>query len=187
MGRLAPFVATLALGLGTALGLGLTLTGCDGDSSSAVIVDNGRLSAGTLRCPDCKDAATLRSYGSFVFLGTDPVLADLLLSGCGFVVSPDPSGMPSGARQVQGCGGGVEFAFFSGDFRAFRVRSGWTGQTDTGYGIGSTLGDVLDAQPGFVQVDDLTYLLDNGDVRAEANFAADRTLSELIVGRGFRR
>jgi len=166
----------------------LALAACsDDDSSGVLIVSNpsgGGLTAAFVKCPDCNDAVTFRSYGSFVFLGTDPAFGDALLARCSFVVSP---AAPGSSTQVQGCSGGVEFAIVSGQFRSYRVRNGWRGRTDTGYGIGSSVADVLAAQPGFVQVDDLTYLFDDGDIRAEANFANDRTLSELIVGRGFRR
>ena len=165
----------------------LALAACDSDEGGVLIVSNpggGGFAAAFVKCPDCNDAVTLRSYGSFVFLGTDPVFGDALIARCGFVVSP---AAPGSSTQVQGCSGGVEFAIVSGQFRSYRVRNGWRGRTDSGFGIGSSVNDVLAAQPGFVQVDDLTYLLDNGDVRAEANFASDRTLSELIVGRGFRR
>jgi hypothetical protein len=164
----------------------LAALGCNDDSSGGVIiVDNGRLIAAFAKCPDCSDSVSLRSYGAFVFQGTDPLLGDALLARCGFVTSPNST--PGSSTQVQGCSSGVEFAIVSGQFRAFRVRNGWGGRTDTGFGIGASLDDVLRAQPGFVQVDTSTYLLDDGTLRAEANFGQDGTLVELVVGRGFRR
>src|SRR5262245_54080927 len=170
---LAPKRAALAAVL--AVAVALAACGGGGSSGGTVIVDNGRLIAAFTRCPDCNDAVTFRSYGSFAFRGTDPFAPDALLARCSFTLTPGTD------RQVQGCTGGIEFAFLSGEFRAFRVRSGWTGRTDTGIGIGSSIEDLLAAQPNFTRVDDLTYLLDDGaDLRVEANFGSDRRLVELI-------
>jgi len=174
--RLASLLAVLVLALGA----------CDDDDGGILIVSNpggGGLRAVFVDCPDCSETVTLGAYGRYPLQSTDPAVANRLLASCGFVaISP-----PTNGAQVQGCSAGVDFVFIAGDLQAFRVRSGWRGRTDKGLAIGSSMQDVIAAEPGFVRADERTLLLDDGQRRAEASFSSDQRLVELIVGRGFRR
>jgi hypothetical protein len=168
---------------GLGIALALLLASCDDDDGGVLIaVNTGGLRVVFVDCPDCKETVTLRAYGRYPLRGTDANVASQLAARCGFLVFSDPT-----STQVQGCSSGVDLAFVGGDLQAFRVRSGWDGRTESGIAIGSSMQDVLAAEPGFARVDERTLLLDDGDRRAEAGFASDQRLVELIVGRGFRR
>jgi hypothetical protein len=168
---------------GLAIASALLLATCDDDDGGVLIaVNTGGLRVVFVDCPDCQETVTLKAYGRYPLRGTDASVAGQLAARCGFTAVRDPT-----STHVQGCASGLDLAFIGGDLQAFRVRSGWGGRTDRGIAIGASMQDVLAAEPGFARVDERTLLLDDGDRRAEASFASDERLVELIVGRGFRR
>ena len=166
------------------------LCGCsDGSGGAVVVIDNGALIVAIASdCPRCDDDTDVDAFGRFTFASNSTrETAQGILAVCGFVTSGGHSGMDGDTLQIRSCGGGVELAFVSNRFRAFRVADGWQGQFSAGIRIGDDLDTVLALEPGLVQVDPLTFVRDDGSIRIEANFDADLRLRELIVGRGFLR
>jgi hypothetical protein len=141
----------------------------------------------SVSCPSCDNTVTWTSYGPFNFerSGSDSTAREII-SEFGWEVHNNHNGGSGGTLQITSCEEGVILVWAFNEFHAYRVADGWAGRTQGGIRIGDTVEEVLLAEPFFTQVDDTSYMISDGDIRVEANFA-DNRLEELIVGRFFRR
>lgn len=81
---------------------------------------------------------------------------------------------------------GVVLVWAYQNFNGFRVREGWTGSTNNGIRIGSTLQGFLSAYDYFEEQDSGSYKYEEDDVKVIATFDQNNELEELMVGHYFR-
>lgn len=156
-------------GLLMCLGALLTLSSCDFSGSSG--------SSGSA-CPSCSANTTDTSFGPFKFKAAgDDSTARRFIKECGFAVSGTHDGGFGETLQVIGCGGGVELVWAFNQFSAFRVSTGWAGQTDRGVKIGQSRATAVALDPR----------LAGSSSNIQADFGTSDILVELIVGEFFRR
>ena len=168
--------------LSICLGIFLVLAGCGGDGGS------GNSGSSGSECPSCSAKTTDTSFGPFKFdaAGNDST-ARRFVAECGFVVSGGHNGGFGDTLQVIGCDGGIELVWAFEEFSAYRVSTGWRGQTNRGVKIGQTCADVFARDPRLGATCQSSILFVDGTTRIRAEFGTDGILDELIVGQYFRR
>jgi len=81
---------------------------------------------------------------------------------------------------------GVVLVWAIQNFYGFRVREGWTGSTNDGIRIGSTLQEFLSVYDYFEEQDSGSYTYEEDDANVRATFDQNNELEELMVGHFFR-
>jgi hypothetical protein len=149
------------------------LAACAGSSNSS----------DSFRCPTTADTITWSAYGSFALTnsGNDST-ARQCISTCGWHVFGGHDGGTGDTLQVATPGEEVAFAWAYNIFSAFRVKTGWTGQTDRGVRLGDSQATFLSHYPEFTSAaaNHLTY--NASGTQIDAYFDSTGALYEINVG-----
>lgn len=136
-------------------------------------------------CPSLNDDVTWSSYGRFRFgnAGDDSTAKDCV-SRCGWHVFRGHNGGFGDTLQVASSGEEVVFAWAYNNFSAYRVRKGWTGQTDRGVRLGDSPRAFQNQYPEFRMLSaiHLTFSDPSNGIQVDAYFDENTLLTELLVG-----
>jgi hypothetical protein len=134
-------------------------------------------------CPSESDDITWQSFGHFTVgkAGPDETARECV-SNCGWHVFEANNGGIGNTLQVATPEEDVVFVWAYSSFAGFRVKRGWTGETDRGIKLGDSISAFQQAYPTFTEVSS-NHLVGNPDgIHVDAYFDANGSLSELLVG-----
>lgn len=138
---------------------------------------------GGFSCPFASNDITWESFGRFKIGNAGPdETARQCVSACGWHVFQGNDGGIGNTLQVASPDEDVVFVWAYSSFAGFRLKSGWTGETERGIRLGDSLAAFEKAYPDFSVVSK-THLVGNPNgVRVDAYFDTSGVLSELLVG-----
>jgi len=138
---------------------------------------------GGFDCPSPSNNITWNSYGRFSFgkMGPDAT-ARSCISSCGWSVFEGNDGGEGNTLQIAAPGDAVVFVWAYNNFAGFRVKEGWTGQTDQGVKLGDSQTTFLAHYPKFTANDPNQLTYSDTSTEVTAYFDQKGLLTELNVG-----
>ncbi|MFA6503608.1 MAG: hypothetical protein WCT54_01475 [Patescibacteria group bacterium] len=109
-------------------------------------------------CPSCDELltwdSTVSDHTTYGGITTDSTWSDSyawqMLDACpGWSINEGHEGGIGDTLEIGTCEGGVVLVWIGDRFSAFQLSQGWTGKTDTGFGVGSSYEDFIKAYPDY--------------------------------------
>ena len=137
----------------------------------------------TFSCPSESDNVSLSSYGRFKIGDAGPdATARNCVSHCNWHVFQGSDGGVGNTLQIASPSEDIVFVWAYNDLAGYRVKQGWTGQTDKGVRLGDTITDFQMKYPGLTAYG-RSYLFGQSDgVELQAYFDQNGQLTEMLVG-----